>query len=197
MVVAQALDRRVRRSRSALMRAAIDLVSERGTANVAVSELAEVADVSRQVLYQQFGDRDGLLLEAALDLARRELIRDIVEPEHLTGRAPALAVARFFAGHRPFYRAVLTSACGFALTRALTGLILPANRRVVEHAAGDRLDAQAADDLALLLTGGAGTLINTWIVEAPDPLDPEAFIDRLMRVASTIVGALGAKEEHS
>jgi AcrR family transcriptional regulator len=174
------------------MRAAVALVSERGTANVAVSDLAEAADVSRQVLYQQFGDRDGLLLEAALDLARRELIRDVVEPEHLTGRAPALVVARFFAEHRAFYRAVLTSACGFALTRELTGLIRPANRRVIEHAAGGRLDAQTADDLALLLTGGAGALINTWIVEGPEPLDPEEFTDRLIRVASTIVGALGA-----
>ena len=66
-----ARDRRVRRSRAALMAAAITLVTERGTADVPVSDLAEAADVSRRLVYQQFRDRDTLLLEAALDLAGR------------------------------------------------------------------------------------------------------------------------------
>jgi AcrR family transcriptional regulator len=68
-------DRRARRSRRALMRAAVALVGERGSTNVPVSDLAEAADVSRQLVYQQFGDRDTLLLEAALDLATDELVR--------------------------------------------------------------------------------------------------------------------------
>ncbi|MFD0487807.1 helix-turn-helix domain-containing protein [Saccharopolyspora spinosporotrichia] len=51
-------DRRVRRSRAALMRAAVELVTERGTAAVTLSDIAEAADVSRRVVYQHFGDRD-------------------------------------------------------------------------------------------------------------------------------------------
>ncbi|MFE7836069.1 TetR family transcriptional regulator [Streptomyces sp. NPDC057474] len=38
------------------------------------SDIAEAADVSRRVVYQHFGDRDTLLLEAGLGLARRELL---------------------------------------------------------------------------------------------------------------------------
>lgn len=68
-------DRRVLRSRSALMRAAVSLAVERGTTNITVSDIAEAADVSRQLLYQQFGDRDR-----------------------------ALAAAGHFARHRSFYR---------------------------------------------------------------------------------------------
>ena len=84
-----ARDRRVRRSRAALMRAAVALVSERESTAVTVSEIAEAADVSRQVLYQQFGDRDALLLEAALDLVRRELLRRLAD-----SRAPDRTSAR-------------------------------------------------------------------------------------------------------
>jgi len=63
--------------------------------------------VRRQVLYQQFGDRDALLLEAAFDLARRELVSAIEQAPRRFRRATMLTVAHHFAGHRVFYRALL------------------------------------------------------------------------------------------
>jgi AcrR family transcriptional regulator len=44
-------------------------VSERGTTAVPVTDLADAANVSRQLVYLQFGDRDSLLVAAAVDLA--------------------------------------------------------------------------------------------------------------------------------
>ncbi|VVJ18281.1 Transcriptional regulator [Amycolatopsis camponoti] len=181
-------DRRVRRSRAALMRAAVDLVSERDSAGVAVSEIAEAADVSRQVLYQQFGDRDSLLLEAALDLVRRELIDDLPAPDD--ERASLLALARHFAAHRRFYRALLTGAAAFAFTEAMTGVFLPLNRRHLGRAFGDVLDPRGIEDLATFLTGGAGAVVNAWVVDGPDPLDANDFADRLMRIRSVITSMI-------
>lgn len=184
-------DRRVRRSRAALIRAAIDLVGERGTAAVTLSEIAEAADVSRRVVYQHFGDRDTLLLEAGLDLARRELLPRLAEtPQSATGREQALAVARHFANHRAYYRALLTGPCAFALSRGLIGLLLPVNRQAIRQLYGDRLTRQAADDVAAFLTGGADSFVTTWVVEGGDPLDPEAFTDRLMTVMSALMAAM-------
>ncbi|WP_103353492.1 TetR/AcrR family transcriptional regulator [Amycolatopsis sp. CA-128772] len=186
---APAKDRRVRRSRAALMRAAVELVSERDSTAVTVSEIAEAADVSRQVLYQQFGDRDALLLEAALDLVRRELLADLSGDED----ASLLALGRHFAAHRRFYRALLTGASAFALNKALTGLFLPINRQHLGRVFGDRLDAQGVEDLATFLTGGAGAVVNAWVVDGPDPLDPQEFTGRLVRMRS-VVGAMITKE---
>lgn len=182
-------DRRVRRSRAALMRAAVELVSEQDSTAVSVSEIAEAADVSRQVLYQQFGDRDALLLEAALDLVRRELLADLPDDE----RASLLALARHFAAHRRFYRALLTGTSAFAFTEALTGLFLPLNRRHLGHALGDRLGAREIEDLATFLTGGAGAVVNAWVIGGPDPLDAHEFTDRLLRIRS-VVSATITKE---
>src|ERR1700716_2026560 len=98
-------DRRVRRSRAALTAAAVRLVSERGTTDIAVTDLTEAADVSRKLLYMHFGDRDGLLVAAALDLVEREVLAQPA-PEDVRDRM--LALARHFAEHRPFYRAILT-----------------------------------------------------------------------------------------
>jgi AcrR family transcriptional regulator len=176
----------VRRSRAALMRAAVELTGARESAAVPVSDIAEAADVSRQVLYQQFGDRDALVLEAALDLVRRELLDDLPDDE----RASMLALARHFAAHRRFYRALLTSSSAFALNKALTGLFLPVNRQHVAQLLGNRLDARGIDDLAAFLTGGAAAVVNTWVIEGPEPLDPEEFTGRLMRIRTVVAGMI-------
>lgn len=188
-------DRRVRRSRAALMRAAIALVSERGTASVPLSDIAEAADVSRRVVYQHFGDRDTLLLEAGLDLARRELLPRLTVAAPADGPGAALAVSRHFAGHRVFYRALLTGSCAFALDRGLISLLLPVNRDGIRRLAGGRLGARAIDDLAAYMTGGAAALVTTWVVEGPDPLDPEAFTDRLLSTVSVLTTALSRATE--
>jgi AcrR family transcriptional regulator len=183
-------DRRVRRSRSALMLAAVALVAERDTAAVPISEIAEAADMSRHVLYQHFGDRDTLLLEAALDLARRELLPHLGEAAHPPGgRTRALAIARHFAEHRRFYRAILTGSCGFAVNKALTVLLIPLNQQIIHQAYSERLDARTVEDLATFLTGGGSAFVNNWVVEGTDPLDPEEFVDRLYRLLSLLTEA--------
>jgi len=188
--IAPARDRRVRRSRAALLGAAIALVSERGTTAIPLSDIAEAADVSRQLIYQQFGDRDTLLLEAALDLAQRELLPAVADASPATGRAKALAMARYFADYRLFYRAMLTGACAFDLNKALTGMIMPLNRRVVQRIYGEQLDGDMVEGIALFLTGGAAAIFNDWVVEGTDPLDPEEFTDRYMRMVSVVTDAM-------
>lgn len=181
-----ARDPRVRRTRAAVLKATFDLVTERGTTAVTVSEIAAAADVSRRVVYQHFGDLDTVLLEAGLDLARRELlpklsdIRDVVE-----GRAETAVLARHFAEHKVFYRALLTGSCAYALDRGLISLLLPVNRHGIEHLYGDRLTPQAVDDLAAFITGGAGSFVTAWVIGGAH--DPEAFTDRLIAVISVLM----------
>lgn len=181
-----ARDPRVRRTRAAVLRAAVDLATERGTTAVTVSEIAEAADVSRRVVYQHFGDIDAVLLEAGLDLARRELLSCVgAAAQPVNARAQTLAMTEHFARHQVFYRALLTGSCAYALNRGLISLLLPVNRHGVERAYGDRLTGQAADDLAAFITGGAGSFVTSWVIEGAH--DPEAFTDRLIAVISVFL----------
>lgn len=165
------------------MAAAVRLASERGTTAVPVTDLASAANVSRQLLYLQFGDRDSLFVAAAADLVTRELL------EHADGdvRLGVLATMRHFAEYRPFYRAMLTGSCAFAMTRALNSVFGAVNRRVAEERFGD-LDETTAADLGTFLAGGAGAIINEWLVDGVDPLDPQELADRLLRLASVVTG---------
>lgn len=181
-----ARDPRVRRTRAAVLKAAFDLVTERGTTAVTVSEIAEAADVSRRVVYQHFGDLDTVLLETGLDLARRELLPRLTDfREVVDGRAETVVMAQHFADHKVFYRALLTGSSAYALDRGLISLLLPVNRQGIEHLYGDRLSAQTVDDLAAFITGGAGSFVTAWVIEGAH--DPEAFTDRLIAVISALM----------
>ncbi|MER5267259.1 TetR/AcrR family transcriptional regulator [Actinosynnema sp. NPDC002837] len=193
---ARGTDRRVRRSRSALLGAVVALVSERGTTNIPISDLAEAADVSRQLVYQQFGDRDALLTAAALNLVETGLLPDVTgaadpSDEH----ARALIAARHFARHRPFYRAMLTGPCAYRLNVALSGLLSPFDRELVRRMPGVPQAPDVLDDLTAFVTGGWAAVVNTWVVEGPEPLDPEAFAERLMQVFSVITGGVRTEED--
>lgn len=166
------------RTRSALLAAAVRLVSERGTTAVPVTDLAEAAELSRQLVYQHFGDRDALLVAAALDLAEREL----VPPEDGLGRPGVLTAVRHFADHRAFYRAMLSGSCASALIGALGELLAPLNRDLVRPAGADAPDPGTLDDLALFVTAGTGAFINAWLLSDEPHLDVEAFTDRLLRL---------------
>jgi AcrR family transcriptional regulator len=179
----------VRRTRAALLGAAIALVSERGTANVPVSDIADAAGVSRQLVYLHYGDRDRLLLEAALDLARRELAEPWqAAPETAVGRPRALAIARHFAAHRVFYCAMFNSASAFALNREVSGLLSPLRSKAMH--ARTHLPGQLDDDLDAFITGGIGAVIYLWVTESEGPLDADAMADRLVAVGDLLNAAL-------
>ncbi|WP_405969430.1 TetR/AcrR family transcriptional regulator [Streptomyces sp. NBC_00988] len=169
--------------RAPLMAAAVRLVSERGTTDLPVTDLAEAADVSRRLVYLQFGDHDTLLTEAAIDLVRRELLPRAGDGGDTSEGVAALA--RHFAEHRSFYRPMLTGSCAFAMTSTLNKLLGSLNRPAVHKLFGD-LDQQTADDLSEFIAGGAATLVNNWEIDGTAPLAPEELTNRLLRLASTL-----------
>jgi AcrR family transcriptional regulator len=164
------------------MNATRALVGRRGTATLTMSEIAEQADVSRKAAYQQFGDRDTLILQTATDLIRRELLPALEALPR--GRARVLAHAEHFAVHRGFYRPLLLGPGGLALSRELADLMRPITRQSLEATFEATLDAATIADLTTSYVGGSTALLITWITEGDDPLDPDAFTERFLRVQS-------------
>ncbi|WP_218835538.1 hypothetical protein [Streptomyces sp. SA15] len=37
-----------------------------------------------------------------------------------------------------------------------------------------------------MITGGTGAIVNEWVIDADDPLDPEDLADRLLRVSTVL-----------
>ncbi|MGW0586057.1 TetR-like C-terminal domain-containing protein, partial [Streptomyces sp. NPDC002920] len=96
------------------------------------------------------------------------------------------AMARHFARHRSFYRAMLTGSCAFPMARALNRLFAPLVTGEGLREVFGELDETTARDLAAMFTGGTGAIVNDWVIEAADPLDPEELADRLLRVTTVL-----------
>lgn len=181
-------DRRVQRSRATLLAAAVRLVSTRGTTAVPVTDLADAANVSRQLVYLQFGDRDTLLVAAAADLVTRELLDQSADFQRGDDMRPGvLATTEHFAEHRAFYRPMLTGSCAYAMSRTMNQVFRPFNARFLrERFAG--LDPETEKYLSMFAAAGAGEIVNDWLIDGPEPLDPHEAADRLMRLAAIFPG---------
>lgn len=117
--------------RRQLLELATELFAERGFAAASMDELAARAGVSKPVIYDQFGSKEGLLL-AAIDALGEELSATVVEavagrtdPEDLM-RAGSLAFFRFV-GERS-----ATWAMVFGATRSISDASPPAMDKLDE-----------------------------------------------------------------
>jgi AcrR family transcriptional regulator len=171
------------------MAAAVRLVSERGTTAIPLTDIAAEADISRQVAYQHFADRDGLLVEAAVDLIRRELIPalqvEIAVPSP-SAYAIALASAEHFLGHRAFYRAMFTGACSYAVGVAVADLYRPFHVRLVQDGLGSDVDPAVVDPLVTFLTAGDDAIIADYVVNDPEDVTPQQVAARVAAIQKTL-----------
>jgi hypothetical protein len=98
-----------------------------------------------------------------------------------------LAMARHFAAHRSFYRAMLTGSCAYAMTKTLDSLFSSLNRQALREQFGE-LDETTAQDLAAFVAGGTGAVVNDWLSTART-LAPEEVAHRLLRLWALFAGS--------
>lgn len=126
------VDRRVRRTRSALQRSLIDLVLRDGFNSVTVEHIAEHADLSRATFYVHFPDKLALLTSIADDLIGDVIGRFEEHPPDSHGAVVRAAFAHV-AAHRTSYQVLLSGAGnGVPLDRALD-LATEFGERMIHH----------------------------------------------------------------
>ncbi len=180
------IDRRVRKSRAALLSAAIRLVSEAGTTEVSVTDLAEAADVSRRVLYQHFGDRDSLLAAAVAHLLADQLVPHLTHMDAIDDVGGSTrALTDHLLANRAFYRAILTGSCAHAATVAVKEVVGPHTLHMT-RLTYPSLDDQTAEEVADYFLGGTTMALVDWLTEGADPPDPKEFADRMVRVRAAL-----------
>jgi AcrR family transcriptional regulator len=166
-----------------LLEAARRLLAEKGTTEVTVRELASAAGVSRRVLYEHFGDRDGLLVASVVDLMQREL-----SPLFSIGTAQSpslLMIGEPLIEHRDFYRAVLTGSIAYQTAQTVSQLV---RGHAVERARAlfGELDEPTAQDIARYFTGATAVAITEWIVDDEATISPHTLADRFNRIEAVL-----------
>ncbi|MCW4386225.1 TetR family transcriptional regulator [Salinibacterium sp. SYSU T00001] len=180
--IARTDDPRAERTRAALLHAAVDVVQEQGTSDLSLTEIAKAAGVSRQAAYLRYRDLGELLLDAAIELLRSE-VGPPTPGEN--PRAATLRMTEHFARHRDFYRAMLSGRSAYALHLRILQLLHPSAPENVKA-----LETAPARDLGAFVTGGAGTIINSWVLDPDDDSTPEQLADRIDTVLDLLASGI-------
>jgi AcrR family transcriptional regulator len=185
-VTGNELDRRVRRTRSALRQALVTLIVERGYEKVAVQDVLDRADVGRSTFYAHYRDKDALFA-ACFDDLRAGLERDLARtgggPAHDPIR-PLGVVFEHAYRHQAVYQAICGRAGETAGTRHLHRLILDELRAHLTPA-GLRLPV----DVVVEYLAGALLGVLVWWVRQGFPQPPAEISRMVQRMATPAVMA--------
>ncbi|MEV5836654.1 TetR/AcrR family transcriptional regulator [Nocardia sp. NPDC052112] len=167
-------DRRVRRTKSLLHRALIELMIECGYDRITLQDILNRADVGRSTFYAHFRDKDDLLLVSSTEYLRAAVadagsaVHDPGAPHHSEPLAPLYTLFRLAAANPEVYRALLG--------RRATGVLLRSTRRMVEEILTEQLSGRLEmddDEFAVTMTflswGVVGLLGSIADAEPPLP----------------------------
>lgn len=169
------MDRRIERTRKAVVDATVELVARRGS-HVGMTEIAHAAGVSRKAVYENFGSRDQVLLQTTVNLLRAQLA---LKSATFTGEGDILerlahTVVDHMSEYRDYYSAVLSGPGGYLASNALVVQLAAAYRQLRhdQHQSG----VSALHD-RFLIHGLLGVLTEALVEH--DSADLHAVVTRL------------------
>ncbi|MFI6171000.1 TetR/AcrR family transcriptional regulator [Nocardia sp. NPDC051052] len=174
-------DRRVRRTKSLLHRALIELMLERGYDRISVRDILHRADVGRSTFYAHFRDKDDLLLLSSTDYLRAAVTAPGTDAgaDATTPLAPVHTLFQLAAANPEVYQALLGRKSG--------ALLLRTTREMVAEILAERLaarldmdDAEFESTVTFLSWGVVGVL--GAIADADPPMAPTEAYQRLERL---------------
>src|ERR1019366_193000 len=176
-------DRRIERTRQALMRALVDLLLSEDLESITIASIVARADVGRSTFYTHFRGRDDIL-KASLSFPSAPLARIVGEPVEVVVLLPLLA---HFREQRRLARAFTQGPLRRLWVRRLAELIEPDL-----SALALRLRARPLLPVALASLEVAElriALIVQWLASR-DPVPPEAVAEALIALTRAAVAAL-------
>jgi AcrR family transcriptional regulator len=166
-------DRRVDRTRQALLAAFRDLVLTRGYDRLTVRDVIEEANVGRSTFYEHFENIDDLFEQSIGPLLA--ILADAVQPD--SDRKRLRFVVEHFSANRKLSRIIMTDPTRPLMSRLLARLI---EERLVKRSRNAR-GKKSALPLALIAAHVAEAqlgLIGAWLSSAP-ACDAGAIVDAL------------------
>jgi len=164
---AHSVDPRAERVRARLREAAFALAHERPVDQLTVGDIVARAEVSRQVFYQHFTDRDDAVATAftvAFAAATADIDGD--------ARARILRLFDFAVEHRSMYRNIVPSAVTQRVVTAFRAELQPACEAIATHGMPvvSPIASLTPESVTRFLVGGFMEVLRAWM-EDPDSTD--------------------------
>lgn len=182
-------DPRAERVRTRLRQAALALAGERSVDEISVGDLVSHADVSRQVFYRHFRDRDDAIAAAFSHL--------FAEPRASADDAKAriLDLFRFAAEHAALFRHVVPSTVNqHVLVTYRDALRTPCEQIACQGMVVlDTITPISTDAVTRFLVGGFTEVLRSWM-EDPDATDLHLRIGVALDTVDALLGISSAQK---
>ncbi len=178
------VDPRAERVRTRLREAAFALAHERPVDQLTVGDIVSRAEVSRQVFYQHFRDRDDAVATAftvAFAAATADISGD--------ARARILRLFDFAAEHRAMYRNVVPSAVTQRVVTAYRAELVPACEEIATQGMPvvTRIASLTPESVSRFLVGGFMEVLRSWM-EDPDSTDLRGRVSAALDTVNALLG---------
>ncbi|MEH3142314.1 MAG: TetR family transcriptional regulator [Mycobacterium kyogaense] len=182
-------DPRAERVRARLREAAFAMAHERPVDEITVGDLVTRAQVSRQVFYRHFRDRDD-----AVNVAFTQAFADATTDRHSDPRTRITDLFAFAAEHRAMYRNIVPSTVTQHVVTMFRAALLPACEQIAAQgmAVVSTIAPLSAEAVTRFLVGGLMEVLRSWM-EDPDATDLAA---RVTAALDTIDALLGISPTH-
>jgi AcrR family transcriptional regulator len=178
------VDPRAERVRTRLREAAFALAHEHPVDRLTVGNIVSRAEVSRQVFYQHFRDRDDAVA-TAFTVAFAAATADI------GGDAPTriLRLFDFAAEHRSMYRNVVPSAVTQRVVTAYRAELVPACEEIATQGMPvvTRIASLTPESVSRFLVGGFMEVLRSWM-EDPDSTDLRGRVSAALDTVNALLG---------
>lgn len=182
---AHSVDPRAERVRARLREAAFALAHERPVDQLTVGDIVARAEVSRQVFYQHFRDRDDAVA-TAFSVAFAAAASAIEG-----GDAPAriLRLFDFAAEHRAMYRNIVPSAVTQRVVTAFRDELAPACHEIATQAMPvvSPIAGLTPESVTRFLVGGFMEVLRSWM-EDPDATDLSGRVRAALDTVNALLG---------
>jgi AcrR family transcriptional regulator len=199
---AHSADPRAERVRTRLREAAFALAHERPVDELTVGDIVARAEVSRQVFYQHFTDRDDAVATAftvAFAAATAEngsgldaAVGDDPRARTATGGDPRARILRLFdfaAEHRSMYRNIVPSAVTQRVVNAFRTELQPACEQIATQGMPvvSPIASLTPDSVSRFLVGGFMEVLRSWM-EDPDSADLSGRVSAALDTVNALLG---------
>ena len=190
---AHSADPRAERVRTRLREAAFALAHERAVDELTVGDIVARAEVSRQVFYQHFTDRDDAVATAftvAFAAATADMGR--IDGTAVGGgdaRARILRLFDFAAEHRSMYRNIVPSAVTQRVVTAFRAELQPACEEIATHGMPvvSPIASLTPESVTRFLVGGFMEVLRAWM-EDPDSTDLSGRASAALDTVNALLG---------
>jgi AcrR family transcriptional regulator len=184
-------DPRAERVRTRLREAAFALAHERPVDGISVSDLVTRAEVSRQVFYRHFRDRDDAVAAAFSDAFTRE----VGDATALDARTQILDLFAFAREHPALFRNVApTTVNQHVLVTYRDALAAPCRQIAAQGMAVlDTISPIPADAVTRFLVGGFVEVLRSWM-DDPSATDLHARVGAALDTVDALLGITSAQK---